>query len=98
MQAFNNTRHDFEIQLENASVVQLCEDEPQDAIPRAVYHVGPLLHIVSLICVVDGALFNITGVACLLLWLVLEHTNLQPVETHFSLWLPLFLLNCPFVT
>ena len=40
MQAFNNTRHDFEIQLENASVVQLCEDEPQDAIPRAVYHVG----------------------------------------------------------
>lgn len=41
MQQFNNTRHDFEIQLENASVIQLCEDEPQDAIPRAVYHVCP---------------------------------------------------------
>ena len=40
MQQFNNTRHDFEIQLENASVVQLCEDEPQDSIPRALYHVS----------------------------------------------------------
>lgn len=28
--------------MENASVVQLCEDEPQDAIPRAVYHVRTL--------------------------------------------------------
>ena len=42
MQQFNNTRHDFEIQLENASVVQPCEDEPQDSIPRALYHVRTL--------------------------------------------------------
>ena len=54
LQAFNNTRHDFEIQLENASVVQPCDDEPEDAIPNALYHVCLLLlsEIGCMCCVV----------------------------------------------
>ncbi|KAL3155866.1 hypothetical protein ABBQ32_012870 [Trebouxia sp. C0010 RCD-2024] len=57
--AFNNTRHDFEIQLENASVVQLCEDEPQDAIPRAVYHFKRIDDIES---VPAGTMLDVLGV------------------------------------
>lgn len=57
--AFNNTRHDFEIQLENASVVQLCEDEPQDAIPRAVYHFKRIDEIES---VAAGTMLDVLGV------------------------------------
>lgn len=57
--AYNNTRHDFEIQLENASVVQLCEDEPQEAIPRAVYHFKRIEEIES---VPAGTMLDVLGV------------------------------------
>lgn len=40
LQAFNNTKHDYEIQLENGSIIKDCPDEPQDSIPQALYHVS----------------------------------------------------------
>ena len=40
LQAFNNTRHDYEIQLESGSVIKQCEDDGLENIPQVLYHVG----------------------------------------------------------
>ena len=49
LQAFNNTRHDYEIQLESGSVIKQCEDDGQENIPQVLYHVSTMAisHVIS---------------------------------------------------
>ena len=40
MQGFNNTRHDYEITLENQSQIEVVPEDPESAaIPQIQYHV-----------------------------------------------------------
>jgi hypothetical protein len=38
---FNNSRHEYEIFLENSSVLEPCADEDAASIPKMLYHVRP---------------------------------------------------------
>ncbi len=42
---FNNSRHEYEIFLENSSVLEPCADEEAASIPKMLYHVRPVTRL-----------------------------------------------------
>lgn len=54
LQAFNNTRHDYEITLEPNSVIEVCEDDER-AIPKMQYHVRASSSLKALLCCRDSS-------------------------------------------
>ena len=39
LQRYNTTRHDYELTLDDHTLVELADDEGDTAIPRVIYHV-----------------------------------------------------------